>query len=65
MWVVGRVINPQAGTEGSRSLDQSGYWVSVAGAAVIATQTFSIPPVLVVLGGAVAGVLYGAVKGAP
>ncbi|KAM0751049.1 hypothetical protein T439DRAFT_380067 [Meredithblackwellia eburnea MCA 4105] len=49
----------------STSLERSGYWAAVSGAAYMASEHFSLPAPLIILGGAVGGLLYGGVKGAP
>lgn len=60
LWKVGLLT----GT-GTASLEKSGYWATIAGAAFVASESFGIPPPASILGGALAGLIYGGVIGAP
>ena len=61
LWTVGLLTQ----ASGGQSLDKSGYWVSVAGAAFLASESFGVPAPAVIVGGAVSGLLFGAAKGSP
>ena len=61
LWKVGLL----AADSKTGSLDASGYWVAVSGASFVASEWFSVHPPVAIVGGAIAGVIYGAVKGAP
>jgi len=49
----------------TKSLETSAYWAVVAGASFAASEWFSIQPPVAIIGGAIAGLIYGGVKGTP
>jgi hypothetical protein len=60
LWIRGLLTDA-----GNRSLEKSGFWVSIAAAAFGASNSLSAPPAAVIVTGAALGAIYGGVKGAP
>lgn len=61
LWKVG-LLNARGTTS---SLDASGYWSAIAGAAFVSVEWFGISPPFSIVGGALAGLAYGGVVGSP
>jgi len=61
LWRVGLL----AANSQTKSLETSGYWVVIAGASFAASEWFSVQPPVAIVGGAVAGLIYGGIKGTP
>lgn len=61
LWKAGLLTS----NSGTQSLEKSGYWASIAAGAFIASEFFRLQPYFTIISGALLGLIYGAIKGAP